>query len=208
MDVEDPLTGPEIEEALRSITVELVPELTPNIWDSVKPLMPPHGSLVTIGAFPPSLQANRLVAGLTHTPGGMRSRPMPMPTPAAVPRTPFIPRTAQPPYSHVEICTRAELDRPRPTALSAMVDFEHYDYGDSSADEPPSLSPASPSEADDPEESEKPSTKRRKRRGRAGAMRGAGPRRIRLSTPQRWWLACLSSLGTTSAILQRVLVGC
>ena len=34
-----------------------------------------------------------------------------MPTPAVIPRSPFIPRTAQPPYSHVENSTRAELDR-------------------------------------------------------------------------------------------------
>ena len=33
-----------------------------------------------------------------------------MPTPAVIPRSPFIPRTAVPPYSHVENSTRAELD--------------------------------------------------------------------------------------------------
>ena len=31
-----------------------------------------------------------------------------MPTPAVIPRSPFVPRTAQPPYSHVEKPTRAE----------------------------------------------------------------------------------------------------
>ena len=34
-----------------------------------------------------------------------------MPTPAVIPRSPFVSRTAQPPYSHVENSTRTELDR-------------------------------------------------------------------------------------------------
>ena len=63
-----------------------------------------------------------------------------MPTPAVIPRSPFIPRTAQPPYSHVENSTRAELDRHGLTALRAMVDVEPYGSsdlgGDPSDDEP------------------------------------------------------------------------
>ena len=47
-----------------------------------------------------------------------------MPTPAAIPRSPFVPRTAQPPYSHVTNSTRAGLDRLGLTALRAMVDVE------------------------------------------------------------------------------------
>ena len=47
-----------------------------------------------------------------------------MPTPAVIPRSPFVPRTAQRPYSHVENSTRAELDRLGLTALRAMVDVE------------------------------------------------------------------------------------
>ena len=78
-----------------------------------------------------------------------------MPTPAVIPRSPFIPRTAQPPYNHVENSRRAELDRPGLTALRAMVDMEPYgssDLGkDPSDDEPPSMTSASPSEDDDPE---------------------------------------------------------
>ena len=77
---------------------------------------------MTIGASPHRVQANHLVAGLTHTLGGVRSRPMP--TPAAVPRSPFVPRTAQPPYSHVENSTLAELDQLGLTALRAIVDVE------------------------------------------------------------------------------------
>ena len=46
-----------------------------------------------------------------------------MRTPAVIPRSPFIPRTAQPPYSHVGNSTRAELDRLGLTALRAMVDW-------------------------------------------------------------------------------------
>ena len=49
-----------------------------------------------------------------------------MPTPAVIPRSPFIPRTAQPPYSHVGNSTRAELDWLGLTALRAMVDVEPY----------------------------------------------------------------------------------
>ena len=47
-----------------------------------------------------------------------------MPTPAAIPRSPFVPRTAQPPYSQVTNSTRAELDLLGLTALRAMVDMQ------------------------------------------------------------------------------------
>ena len=81
-------------------------------------------------------------------------------TPAAIPRSPFVPRTAQPPYSHVTNSTRAELDRLGLTALRAMVDVEPYGSsdlgGDPSNDEPPSMTSASPSEEDDPEDPENP----------------------------------------------------
>ena len=86
-----------------------------------------------------------------------------MPTPAAIPRSPFVPRTAQPPYSHVTNSTRAELDRLGLTALRAMVDVEPYGSsdlgGDPSDDEPPSMTSASPSEDDDPEDPEIPKGK-------------------------------------------------
>ena len=86
-----------------------------------------------------------------------------MPTPAAIPRSPFVPRTAQPPYSHVANSTRAELDRLGLTALRAMVDVEPYGSsdlgGDPSNDEPRSMTSASPSE--DPEN---PSGKKKKKR--------------------------------------------
>ena len=64
-----------------------------------------------------------------------------MPTPAVIPRSPFVPRTAQPLYSNVANSTRAELDRLGLTALRKMVDVEPYgssDLGrDPSDDEPP-----------------------------------------------------------------------
>ena len=79
-----------------------------------------------------------------------------MPTPAVVPRSPFVPRTAQPPYSHVANATRAELHQLGLTALRAMVDVEPYGSsdlgGDPSDDEPPSLTAASASDDDDPED--------------------------------------------------------
>ena len=91
-----------------------------------------------------------------------------MPTPAAIPRSPFVPRTAQPPYSHVTNSTRAELDRLGLTALRAMVDGEPYgssDLGeDPSDDEPPSMTSALPSEDDDPEYPENPSGEKKKKK--------------------------------------------
>ena len=91
-----------------------------------------------------------------------------MRTPAVIPRSPFVLRTAQPPYSHVENSTRAELDRLGLTALRAMVDVEPYGSsdlgGDPSDDEPPSMTTASPSEDNDPEDPENPSGKKKKKR--------------------------------------------
>ena len=91
-----------------------------------------------------------------------------MPTPAAIPRSPFMPRTAQPPYSHVGNSTRAELDGLGLTALRAMLDVEPYGSSDlggyPSDDEPPSMTSASPSEDDDPEDPENPSRKKKKKK--------------------------------------------
>ena len=154
----------EIKEALRTAAGELVADMTQEIRNNLKPLMPPEGLPMTIGAFPHRVQAKHLVAGVTHTLGGLRSRPML--TLAAVPRSPFVPRTAQPPYSHVENSSRAELDQLGPTALRAMVDVEPYGSSDlgghPSDDEPPSLTFASPSEDDDPEDPKNPSGKKKK----------------------------------------------
>ena len=91
-----------------------------------------------------------------------------MPTPAVILRSPFIPRTAQLPYSHVGISTRAELDRLGLTALRAMVDLELYGSsnlgGDPSDNEPPSMTSASPSEDDNPEDPENPSCRKKKKK--------------------------------------------
>ena len=117
-----------------------------------------------------------------------------MPIPAVIPRSPFVPRTAQPPYSHVENSTRAELNQLGLTALRAMVDVEPYsssDLGDDpSDDEPPSLTSASPSKDDDPKD---PRTlvaivaRRKRKRGRPSVRRDARPRRLRPSPPPRLW---------------------
>ena len=115
----------EINEVLREATSKIVGDLTQEIRDKLEPLMiPPQASPTTVGMSPHRVQANHLVAGLTNTPGSLRSRPMP--TPAAIPSSPFVPRTAQPPYSHVTNSTRAQLDRLGLTALRAMVDVEPY----------------------------------------------------------------------------------
>ena len=161
------LTQSEIKEALPGATSELLGDLTQEIRAKLEPLIPPQASPTILGILPHRVQANHLVAGLTNTLESLRSRPML--TPAAIPRSPFVPRTAQPPYSHVGNSTRAELDRPGLTALRAMVDVEPYGSsdlgGDASDDEPPSMTSASPSEDDDPEDPENPGEqKKRKKR--------------------------------------------
>ena len=47
-----PLTRPDIKEALRGATADLVRHLTQEIRAKLQPLIPPHGSPVTIGASP------------------------------------------------------------------------------------------------------------------------------------------------------------
>ena len=160
------LTRSEIKEALGGATSELVGDLTQDIWAKLEPLIPPQASPTIVGVSPHRVQANHLVAGLTNTLGSLRSRPIP--TPAVIPRSPFIPRTARHPYSHVENSTRAELDRLGLTALRAMIDVEPYGSsdlgGDPSDDEPPSMTSASPSEADNPEDPENPSGRKKKKK--------------------------------------------
>ena len=160
------LTWSEIEKALRGATSELVGDLTREIRAKLEPLIPPQASPTIVGVSPHRVQTNHLVAGLTNTLRSLSSRPMS--TPAVIPRSPFIPRTAQPPYSHVENSTRAELDRLGLTALRAMVDMEPYGSsdlgGDPSDDKPPSMTSASPSEDDDPEDPENPSGRKKNKK--------------------------------------------
>ena len=160
------LTRSEINEVLQGATSKIVGDLTQEIRDKLEPLIPPQASPTTVGMSPHRVQANHLVAGLTNTLGSLRSRPMP--TPAVIPRSPFVPRTAQPPYSNVGNSTRAELDRLELTALRAMVDVEPWGSsdlgGDPSDDEPPSMTSASPSEDDDPEDPENLSRKKKKKK--------------------------------------------
>ena len=152
---------------LRGATSKIVGDLTQEIHEKLEPLMiPPQASPISVGMSPHRVQDNHLAAGLTNTLGSLRSRPMP--TPAAIPRSPTVPRTAQPPYSHVTNSTRAELDRLGLTALRAMVDVEPYGSsdlgGDPSNDEPPSMDSSSPSDDDDPEDPEDPKGKKKKKK--------------------------------------------
>ena len=160
------LTRSEIGEALRGATTDIVGDLTQETRAKLEPLVPPRVSPTTMQASPHCLQANHLVAGLTNTLGGLRSQPMP--TPAVIARSPFVPRTAQPPYSHVENSTRAALDQLGSTALRATVEIEPYGSSDLSGnpsnDEPPSMTSASPSKDDDPEDPENRSGKKKKKR--------------------------------------------
>ena len=115
-----------------------------------------------------------------------------MPTPAVIPRSPFIPKTAQQPYTHVGNSTRAELDRLVLTALRAMVDVEPYGSsdlgGDPSDDEPPSMTSASPPEDDDPEDPENPSgrkkKKKRKTRRRSQEAKAIATSKIVVNLPE------------------------
>ena len=138
-------------------------DLTQEIRTRLEPLIPPQGSPTTMGASPHHLLANHVVAGLTNTLGGLSSRHMP--TPAVIPRSPFVPRTAQPPYSQGENSMRAELDQLELTALRAMVDVEPYGSSDlcrdPSDDERPSMTSASPCEEYVPEDPETPSGKKK-----------------------------------------------
>ena len=125
------------------------------------------------------------MAGLTNTLGSLRSRPTP--TPAVIRRRPFIPRTAQPPYSHVGSSTRAELDRLGLTALRAMVDAEAYGSsdlgGDPSDDEPPSMTCPSPSENDDPEDPENPSGRKKKAKRKTKRPEGLRSQEAKVIAP-------------------------
>ena len=168
------LTRSEIKEAMRGATSKIVGDLNQEIRAKLDPLIPPQASPTIVGVSPHRVQANHLVAGLTNTLGSLRSRPMP--TPAVIPRNRFIPRTAQPPYSHVDNSTRAELDRLGLTALRAMVDVEPYGPsdlgGDPSDDEPPSMTSASPSEDDDPEDPKNPSGRKKKKKRKTKCPEG------------------------------------
>ena len=170
------LTRSEINEVLRGATSKIVGDLTQEIREKLEPLIPPEGSPTTVENSPHRVQANHLVAGLTKNLGSLRSRPMP--TPAAIPRSPFVARTAQPRYSNVANSKRAKLDRLGLTALRAMVYVEPYgssDLGaDPSDDEPPSMTSASPSEDNDPEDPEKPSGKKKKKKRKTRRPEGRG----------------------------------
>ena len=183
------LTRSEIKEAPRGATSELVGDLTQEIRAELEPLIPPQASPTSVRVSPHQVQANHLVAGLTNTLGSLRSRPMP--TPAVMPRSPFAPRTAQPPYSHVGNSTRAELDRLGLTALRAMVHVEPYGPndlgGDPSDDEPPSITLPRPRRTTTLRTPRTQVGGRKRRRGRPGALRDAVSRRPRLLPPPRSW---------------------
>ena len=90
-----------------------------------------------------------------------------MPTPALISISPFVARTAQLPYSHVENSNRAALDQLRLTALRARVDVEAFGSsdlgGDPSDDEPPSLTAAAPEDPENPSGRKKKKKKKTKR---------------------------------------------
>ena len=177
------LTRSEQREALRGVTADLVGDITQEIREKLEPLIPPQGSPTALGASSHRLQANHLVAGLSHTLGGVRSRPMP--TPAVLPRSPFVPRTAQPPYSHMANSTRAELDQLGLTALRAIIDVEPYGScdlgGNPSDDEPPSLTSASPSDDDDPEDPDCPREKKMKKKKKSRRHRSQDAKAVATS---------------------------
>ena len=203
------LTRSEIIKALRGATSELVGDLTQEIRAKLEPLIPPQASPTMVAISPQRVQANHLVAGLTNTLGSLRSRPMP--APAAIPRSPFVPRTAQPPYSHVGNSTRAGLDRLGLTALRAMVDVEPYGSsdlgGDPSDEEPPSTTSASPLEDDDPEDPENQSGRKKKKKRKTKRPEGRRSQELRLLPPPRSCCTSRSSQARISASSLRNLAG-
>ena len=168
------LTRLEINEALRGATSKIVGDLTQELRAKLELLIPPQASPTIVGVSPHRVQAKHLVAGFTNTLGSLKSRPMPIPV--VIRRSPSIPRTAQPPYSHVGNSTRAELDRLGLTALRTMVDVQPYGSsdlgGDPSDNEPPSMTSASPSEDNDAEDPENPSGRRKKKKRKSGRPEG------------------------------------
>ena len=195
------LTRSGIKEVLRGATSKIVGDLTQGIRDKLEPLIPPQASPTTVGMSPHRVQANHLVAGLTNTLGSLRSRPMP--TPAVIPRSPFVPRSAEPPYSNVGNSTRDELDRLGLTALGAMVDVEPYSSsdlgGDSSDDEPPSMTSASPSQDDDPEDPENPSGQKKKKKKKTRRPGGRRSEEAKAIATSKIVVTCLSSQARPSA---------
>ena len=183
------LTRSEINEALRGATSKIVGDLTQEIRAKLEPLIPPKASPTVVGVSPNRVQANHLVAGLTNTLGSLRSRLMS--TPAVMWRSPFIPRTGQPPYSPVGNFTRAELDRLGLTALRAMVELEPYGSsdlgGDPSDDEPPSMTSVCPRRTMTLRTPRTQVGGRRRRRGRPGALRDAALRRLGPLPPLSLW---------------------
>ena len=203
------LTRSEINEALRGATSKIVDDLTQEIRAKLEPLIPPQASPAIVGVSPHRVQANHLVAGLTNTLGSLRSRPMP--TPAVIPRSRFIPRTARPPYSHVGNSTRAELDRLGLTALRAMVDVEPYGSsdldGDPSDDEPPSMTCASPSEDDDREVPENPSGRKKKKKRKTRRPEGRRSQEAKAIATSKMVVNLPEFTGKDSASSLRILTG-
>ena len=171
------LTRSELREPLRGVTANLVGDITQEIREKLEPLIPPKGSPTTLGASPHRL---------SQTLEGVRSRPMP--TPAVVPRSPFVPRTSQPPYSHVANSTRAELDQLGLTALRAMVNVEPYgssDLGcDPSDDEPTSLTSASPSDDTDYPREKKKKKKKKSRRHQSQDAKAVDTSKLVVNLPE------------------------
>ena len=67
------MTGSDVREARCGATADLVGDLIEEVQVKLKPLIPPQGSPVTIGASPRRVQAKNLVARFTHTLDGVRS---------------------------------------------------------------------------------------------------------------------------------------
>ena len=204
------VTRSEINEVLRGATSKIVGDLTPEVREKLEPLMiPPQVSPTTVGVSPHGVQANHLVVGLTNTLGSLRSRPMP--TPAAIPRSPVVPRTAHQPYSHVTNSTRAELDRLGLTALRATVDVEPYGSsdlgGDPSDDEPPSMTSASPSEDDDPEDPENPTGKKKKKKRKTRRPEGRRSQEAKAIATSKIVVNLPEFQARTSASSLRILAG-
>ena len=148
---------------------------SPHAWGVRAALVPPRGE--------------RSEGASLWVGGGIKPGWWPLAAFWAIPKRPFVPRTAQPPYSNLENSTRGKLDQLGLTAPRAMVDVELYgssDVGrDPSDDEPPSLASGSPSENDDPEDPENPSDKKKKRKRKSRRHERGRSKEVKaISTPK------------------------
>ena len=166
------LTRLQIREALRGATSEIVGDLTQEIRAILEPLIPPQASPTTVGV---SSSTSQLFVGGTDEHPGKFEEPT-YADPCCDTKVPFRTKNGPAPLQPRGELHVPELNQLGLTALRAMVGDEPYSSndlgGDPSDDEPPSMTPASPSEEDDSADPENPSGKKKKRKRKTKSHEG------------------------------------